>query len=125
MAIDWTELTEGYDRIYHTSFKSDAKLLTALLRDKSPFQISEILGVSTYALYRRLDFLEIKRSHQRGGANNTLTDKRDLFLSIPEDEIAKMTAREIINKVGISSQYYYMLMKKYKRSYKLLKKRKK
>ena len=116
MGINWNELTEGYNRIYNTSFESDVEMFIILLRDLSPKKIADILGVST--IYKRLDFLGIERSHKRGGANNINGKKEMAFLAIPENHMINMTIEKIAKETEATSQYCYYLTRKHNRRYK-------
>ena len=123
MSIDWNELTEGYNKMYDTSFESDVEMFTILLKDLSPKKIANILGVST--IYNRLDFLGIERSHKSSGMNNINGDKEATFLAITEECMTKMTIKEIVKEAEATSQYCYSLTRKHNRSYKMYRIRRK
>ena len=115
--IDWDELVSGYNRKYLTSFVDEKSLYIGLVGLVSPAVLAKRLGVCSSTIYRRLDYYGVSRSHIRGGANNARGVKRELFLSISADDMAKMTVAEIRKVVGISAGYCCELVHRYKRKY--------
>ena len=106
-SIDWPQIIAGYNRMYATNFKDEKDLYLRI--SLSPSEVAKRFGVSITTIYNRMDSHGVKRSHKRGGSNNTVRPKYDAFLAIPEKAMKDMTAQMLATrlKVQVSTIYRF------------------
>lgn len=97
--IDWPQIIVDYNREHGTNFSGEKDIYLRLLL--SPNKIAKRLGVSVTTIYKRMDFHGVKRSHKRGGSNNTARPKFDAFLAISENTMKDMTAKMLAVRVRV------------------------
>lgn len=118
--IDWEDLTRAFNRIKNANYKSSKEMLNDLYtqKRKGVIRLSRLLGPSTTAIYKQLSRSGIKirvRQYDRD------SPKKSMFLDIDPKRMKTMTKNEIVRECGfITNCYFYMLMDKTGRSYKLV-----
>lgn len=105
--IDWTDLRKGYNRIYHTNYRTVKIFLTKVYKiNPSVHKVGEILGLShTAILYKMMD-LNIPRQ-PKGHRGKTIFQERYRAIKHP----GTLKYSEIAKIVGCSNSYAYHLKK--------------
>jgi hypothetical protein len=115
--IYWSELVDGYNRIYGTSFKSEEGLYRSVYPDMTLSRLCTVLGVTKHTLYRRFDLYGIERCHVRGGRNNSPGPKTKKLLGIPAEELSCMTIRQTSKVIEASPSWCGTMLKRYSLAY--------
>lgn len=115
MIIIWEELLKGYNRIYKKNYKTVKSMLSGLYsQTKSLTQVSDLLGVSRPSLSTKMKKLGIEVKGK--GGDNSIGEKRVLFLKISPEEMKEMTWLEISKRCkNASHSYIKHLAKRYNR----------
>ena len=107
--IYWNDLREGYNDQYNTTHKTVEDFVRKVyLKHGAISRASKILGVSSYALWRKMQALNIPRL-QRGhrGACKTLRAVWQL------DNISKMTSSEIAKATGFTRNWILVVLRRH------------
>ena len=107
--IDWPWVVAQYNRKHGTNFKNEKDIYLRLLL--SPKKLAKHLGVSVTTIYKRMDLHGVKRSHKRGGSNNTTRPFYDAFLAIPENTMKDMTAKMLAVRLRVHVNTIYRFAK--------------
>ena len=111
--IDWDLMRENWNKDYKTEFQDIKEFLGSLYKKyKSCPKIADILIVSPYSVNRALRKNGIK-----------LLDKGHRFPSpkqktILDMDCVGMAINEIVEITGLTSQYVWMLLRRFKKEYK-------
>ena len=108
MTINWRELTDGYNRIHGTQFRSEAHMLAGLYLKKTLAEMETILGVSTPTISSALKRHGIK-VNARG---NRTQHARKRLQDVPGWELR--SPKFIAQKCGCSLNYAHRLKREAK-----------
>ena len=106
--IYWDELRKGYNNEFNTSYDTIKSFISlAYARHKTIEKTSEILGISRYAFWRKLQALNIPRL-QKGhrGACKCLQTLWKL------DDISNLSLVKIVKQTGFTRSYILFVMKR-------------
>jgi len=103
--IDWPLIIVQYNHKHGTNFKNEKDVYLRLLL--SPNKLAKHLCVSVTTIYKRMDLHGVKRSHKRGGSNNTTRPLYDAFLAIPESTMNDMTAKMLAVRLRVHVNTIY------------------
>ena len=116
--IDWQAITSQYNVMHMTRYTL-AEMLEYLYRGMGSTQkVADYLGVSTYALKRKMDLLNVPRAHRAFWPGSYAEKLR----SIPDVRMARMSAKQIAAEIGCKHEYVYKYLgrdnRRWKRTYK-------
>ena len=96
--VHWDMLVKGYNDANGTSHSLKSMMICLDAREKSMKKVADILGVSTSLVHQKMHELEIP-TRPRGHLHPTKMDK---LMEISDYELAKMSNRDISEKLNIS-----------------------
>lgn len=109
--LDWTDLRKGYNRIYHTNYRTVKIFLTKVYKaNPSVHKVGEILGVSHTAVLDKMKALKIPRL-PKGHRGDSKFQVRYRTIKNPE----RLKYHEIAKTIGCSNGYVYHLARAIKK----------
>ena len=112
MTIDWQDITIGYNR-QTASQLTTAEMLEHLYRSTgSVRKMSNYLGISDDAIARKMDLLNVQRFRKGPWSNSKMFN----FMSIPDEQLAKLTSKQIAAKLQCTVPTVYSMAMKSRRN---------
>ncbi len=94
--IDWDMITEGFEEIFNVSMTTKEMLENLYKKYRNLVIVGEILGVDPRKVREKIVMYELP-IHPRGHLKPT---KLDLFNAIPEEELSRLSNKDIAKKIG-------------------------
>jgi hypothetical protein len=106
--LDWDDLVEGYNRIKHKQCADAAALLADVLQNRTHAEASDILGISTDSIGRKLnEFRKVPK----------INSIKARFQSMDPEQMKGMTKLELASRLKCSVKYIEQLAKEFNRDY--------
>jgi len=120
--LDWEEITKMWNQISGHSHSVSEMLSFVYNREASVERAADYLGVSTCAITRKMDLLNVPRT-RRIPWPGSYSEK---LQSIPDSRMKTMSAGEIAREIGCPRDHVYKYLgrdnRRWKRTYKGAKK---
>jgi hypothetical protein len=124
MGMPWEEFLTFYNKRENTSYATVKEWISALYNDadKCVNPISELIGVSNDTMTRKLKSLGLweKNIFKINDHRVKLGDKEKIYLGIPDEILAELTKKQIIERCGCHIDTFTKMHRKYKRPYRKL-----
>lgn len=109
LIIDWDDLRKGYNNQYNTTRKTVKSFVRkTYLKYKTIEKTSRILGVSRYALWKKMKALNIPRLLK--GHRGPCKSLRAIW---GLDNVSEMTSNEIAKATGLTRNWVLVVLKRH------------